>query len=174
MNNKRPFEVGDKIVRFGKVYKIFRIKKQKTIDGNEEKIIFFRPYFKEKKRILKDLTFSIPVENIDRTSIRRPVSKKELKELLTKLSEESDIKKFIDVGKARKTLALNDFNKTIQILKALWREKDDKSQSFTKSKKDVFDLLMKHLVEEIAFVSDLSVITARKKIKKSLEKKAQK
>lgn len=173
MNNKRPFEVGDKIVRFGKIYKIFKIKNQKTIDGNEEKIIFFRPYFKAKKE-KRDLTFSIPVENIDRANIRRPVSKKELKELLTELSKESDIKKFIDVGKARKTLALNDFNKTIQILKALWREKDDKSQSFTKSKKDAFDLSMKHLVEEIAFVSDLSVITARKKIKKSLEKKAQK
>lgn len=173
MKNNKKFKVGDRIVRFGKIYRIFKIKKQKNIDGNEEKIIFFRPYFKA-KREKKSLSFSIPVENIDRANIRRPVSKKELKELLTKLSEKSDIEKIINVTKAREVLVLSDLNKTIQILKALWREKNDKSQSLTKSKKDALDLSMRYLVEEIAFVSNTSLVTARKKIKKSLEKGAQK
>lgn len=169
MNNNKKFKVGDKIVRFGKVYRIFKISKQKTFEGKEEKTIFFRPYFKTKKEE-RDLIFSFPIEKIDKVNIRRPFSKRRLEELLSGLSKKSDIKEYINVAKTREVLTQNDLNKTVEILKTIWREKKNESKILTKSKKDIFDLSMRYLAEEAAFVLGVSLGTARKKVKKALEK----
>lgn len=171
MKNNKQFKVGDKIVRFGKIYRIFKISRRKNFEGNKTKTIFFRPYFKSKKQE-KGLTFSIPIKNLDKTNIRKPLSKKKLKEILDKISEKSKSKININTSKAKEILKKNNPIKATQILKALWKEKNDKSKSLTKTQNDIYNLSMRHLSEEIRFVFDVSLATARKKIKKSLEKGA--
>jgi len=161
------FKVGDKIFHSGQVYRIFKIKRQK-IKGKEEKIIFFRPHLRTRQN--RTLVCSLPVNNIDKTNIRRLISKKELRPLLKKLSKKSDIRKPINLVQARGVLSLNDIYETARILKSLWIEKNDKSANFTESRKNVFRLLMKQLVEEVAFVNGTSLSLAGEKIKTALEK----
>ena len=162
------FKVGDKIVRFGQIYRIFKIKKQKRAKDKEEKIIFFRPYLKVRKN--RALTCSIPANNIDKTNTRRPISKKELRLLLKKLSMRSDIEKPINLVQAKGALGLNDIDETVQVLKSLWVEKKEKLTNFSESRKSVFKLLMKQIGDEVVFVSGISFVDARKKIKNALEK----
>lgn len=169
MKDKKSFKVEDKIVDFGQVFKIFKIKKQKGAKGKEEGVVFFRPYFKTRQN--RTLVCSIPVSNIDKTNIRRPISKTELKQLLRTLSKKPDIETPINIRRARDVLNLNDPHETARILKSLWIEKNDKSTNFTKTRESVFSLSMKRLVEEVAFVSGVSLIKARKKIKAALEER---
>ena len=166
MKDNMTFKVGDKIVRFGQLYRIFKIKRQKT-KGKEERTIFFRAYFRTKQN--RTLTCSIPVKNIDKATIRRPISKKELKILLKKFSKKFDIKKPISLAQVRGVLDLNDMDETAWILKNLWIEKKDKSKNFSESKKNVFRALKKQLIEEVACVSGISLVKAREKIKAVLK-----
>ena len=169
MENK-IFKVGDKIINFNKVYRIFKIIKQKGED-KKEKIISFRPYFRTKDK--RSLTFSIPVTSIDKTNIRKPMSKKELKQLLSELSKTSNIKTPIDIIKTREQLSLNDPDIHVQILKCLWKEKNDGTTNFTKIKSDVLGLAIEFLTEEVALVSGVSLKKAEKKIKTALKRSKQ-
>jgi len=168
MKDKKPFKVGDKTIDFGQVYRIFKIKKKKDVEDKEEKIIHFRPYFRTKQN--KTSSCSIPVKNIGLTHIRRPISKRKLKELLKSLSKKPETKKPINTKKVRNTLNLNKAQKTAQVLKRIWLDKNDESTNFTKAKRDILDSLMKGLVEEVAFVFGISVAQARKKIKGRLKR----
>ncbi len=163
MEKDKIFNVGDKIIHFGQVYRIFKIKGK-----NENKTIFFRRYFKTKEN--RKLVFSIPISSIDKTRVRKPVSKKKLRDLLKTVSQNPDTKTPINTAKAREWLSLNSPDKSVEILKRLWQEKKNNSEHFNKSKENVFKLAMRKLSEEIAFVFDISLIKARKKIKKALEK----
>lgn len=165
MKDKNLFKVGDKIVDFGQVYRIFKIKKQKDAKGKEEKVIFFKPYFKTKED--RTLICSIPANNIEQAHIRRPISKKELRELLGELSQKTNIENPINISGAREILNLNDPHKTARVLKSLWIEKNDKS--LTKTRESVFRLSMKRLVEEVAFINGVSIEKARKQIKAAFE-----
>ena len=91
MKDDKTFKVRDKIVHFGRLYRIFKIKKKKAKD-KEEKIILFRPYFKNPRN--RAVIRSIPINNIGQTDIRRPISKKELRQLLEELSKKSNRKKY--------------------------------------------------------------------------------
>jgi RNA polymerase-interacting CarD/CdnL/TRCF family regulator len=166
----RAFKVGDKIVDFSQVFRIFKTKRRKKPNGEKEKVIFFRPYFKTPKN--QTLVCSIPVKNIKKTKIRRPISKKKLKELLKSLSQKSDIDIPINISRAKDMLNSNDPEKIAWVLKGLWLEKNDESTNFTKNREKVFKIAIKELVEEIAFVSGTSTRKAKKRIKKYLKKKA--
>ena len=159
MRNKKSFRVGDKIVDFGQVNRIFKIK---------EKIIFFRPYFKTKQN--KTSTCSIPLKNIVKTNIRKPISKKELEQLLKSLSKKSDLKTPINITRVKGILNLNDPHETARILKSLWMEKNDESTNFTKTRESVFKIAANRLVEEVALVNGVTLGKAEKQIKAALLK----
>ncbi len=168
MKNNTPLKVGDKIVDFGQVYRIFKIEKRKNTEGKREKVISFKPFFRNRQN--KGLVCSIPIKNISLTNIRRPISKRKLKELLKRLSKKPETKKPINTKKARNTLNLNGVQKAAQVLKRIWLDKNDGSTNLTKAKRDILDLSMKRLVEEVAFVFGISVAQARKKIKRRLKR----
>lgn len=159
MQDNKRFKVGDKIIDFGQVYRIFKIKK---------KILFYRPYFKTKRN--KGIVCSIPVKNVDKAKIRKPISKRQLKKIFNRLSEPQKINGPLQITKLREKLRFNDAFKTAQTLKTIWLDKNDESTNFTRPKKEVFDLTMKRLVEEVALVKKLSLATARKRINKALGK----
>jgi len=171
-NNKqtqsKSFKVGDKIIDFGQVYRIFKIEKRKSAKNKKEEVIHFKPHYKTKQN--KDLVCSIPVKNIGLTNIRKPISKSRTEKLLKKLSEKENKKKPINTTQAKEKLRLNEPETTAQILKGLWLDKQDKSTNFTGNKRNLLDLLMKRLVEEVAFVFGISVAQARKKMERRLKK----
>lgn len=168
MTNNEQFKIGDKIIRSGRVYRIFKIKNKKNGEGKKQKIVFFRPYFKKRKN--GSLICSLPVANIDKESIRRPISKKELRQLLKKLSQKLKLKTKVEVSRVKDVLKKSDPHKAAKFLKCLWIEKSDESINLTKSKQEVLKLLIRYLVEEIALVGNISLAKARNKIKTSLER----
>jgi len=164
----KPFKVGDIIIDFSHVYRVFKIEKRKSAEDKKEKVIYFKLYYKTKQN--KDLVCSIPVKNIGLTHIRKPISKNKMKKLLKKLSEKEDEERFINMNQAKEKLKLNKPSTTAQILKGLWLDKQDESTNFTDNRRNLLNLSMKQLVEEIAFVFGISVAQAKGKIKRRLKK----
>jgi len=152
-------KVGDKIVEFGQVYRVFKI-----IDG----VVYYKPYYANKEN--KSLVFSIPRQNLNQTKIRRPLEKGKIKKIIRGLSRKTEINGELDTEDAKESLKLNSARQTAQILKQLWYEKCNEDKNFTKSKKDVFELAINRFVEEVAFVSRTTVDGAKDKITKALNK----
>jgi RNA polymerase-interacting CarD/CdnL/TRCF family regulator len=166
MRDGKQFKVGDKIVEFGKVFRIFKVKKQENAEGKKERLIFFRPYFKDKKD--NSIIYSIPSKGIRKTNIRRPLTKRELRKLFKKLSKKTAVKNPVNVGQAKEVLNSNNPDEIVEVIRRLWAEKSNQSTNFTMSKKEAFKLSIKRLVEETAYIERLSLKNARKKIKGTL------
>lgn len=154
------FKIGDKIVDFGQVCRIFKI---------EKKTLFFKPYFKT--RLARNLVCSIPVENINKANLRKPISKKELRALLARLGRHRQPKEesLINVGRLREQLNSNDIFQVATVLSILWVEKNDESSNFSRYKQEIYDSAMSRLVEETAFVAGCRPNQAKKKIDKALK-----
>ncbi|OGD53137.1 hypothetical protein A3J78_01015 [Candidatus Beckwithbacteria bacterium RBG_13_35_6] len=168
MNNSKALRVGDKIVKCNKVYIIFKIKKDKIVDKKETTILF-KPYFATEFN--KTLILSIPLDCIDKTNIRLPISKKELINLFGELSKHVEAEIAIDISSAKELLSLNEPYKSAEVLRRLWLEKSDESASFTQSKEEVFKLAVSQLIEEVAFVGGYTLKKAKRKMQKALKKK---
>lgn len=166
MKKKKKFEVGDKIVEFGQVFKIFKIKKVKNSDGKLESVIFFKPCYTTNE--LASIVCSIPVKNIEKAEIRRSISQKKLKELIKKLRKKTEEENFSNINEAKELLKSSDPADTVKLLKRLWKEKNKESENFSKSKRDLFNSAMERLVQEFALVSGVSLEKARKRIKLTL------
>ncbi len=167
--NPTKFKVGDKIVDFGRVYRIFKI--DNTTENDT--IIYFKPYFKSKKD--GGMTCSIPAKSINKTNIRRPINKLRMNKILKNLSKKTfanDINDInvLEITEAKEVLSINKAGKTAKILKRLWLEKQDESKNFTKSKETAFKHLIERLSEEIAYAGNTSIENAEAKIRSALKK----
>lgn len=120
MESSKTYKVGDKLVERGKVYRIFKVEKKKT-NGEIERVIHYCPYYKNSMN--KTLICSIPESSLINSSIREPVSKKEIKELILNLSKKTRKASDLNTDQAKATLNLNDIHKTANILRRYWREK---------------------------------------------------
>lgn len=167
MKDAFVFKPGDKIIDGGQAYQIFEVNKSKNCDGSEERFIFYEPYFKSP--IVNAATCSIPIRSIDKTYIRKPISKKNLKKILDGLSKGSNSEDQPNTLVLRDALRFNNAQKTAAVLKALWIDKEDQSTNFSRQKQDVFKQAMEQLVEEVAVVANISLVEAREKIERALE-----
>lgn len=167
---QKSFRVGDKIVDFGQVFRVFKVEQKKNDQGEPEQLVYFKPYYKTKQN--QGLVCSIPTKNIEQTQIRRPVSKNMLQKLLQNLSQKPKEKKPINTKKAHSVLNLNDIGETIRVLRRYWLDKKNQETNLTKAKKDILELSQRRLVEEIAFVLGIPVTKAREKVEKRLQKLA--
>ena len=161
-DNNFDVKKGDAIVRYCRVWEIINVKKQKNIDGKMVDKIFFQPYYKCKHET--NLLFSLPIKNIKNTLIRKPIAKKVVKKLLKTLSDKpiNDIK--LDINKAKDELETNDYTKVMNLLQQLsWRKKN-KPDSFTKSKANIYKEAIKKITEETAYLYEISLPKAKKKI----------
>lgn len=154
----KKLKVGDRIVHFGSLYRIFKIKK---------KVLFYKPLFK--KPVNKTVVRSLPLDNVDQTDIRRPLSRYKLRQLLKNFSKIPDLKNPVNLVHAKSLLGLNAAYETAQVLKNLWREKKDPMANFSKSKEEVFKKSMRRLAEEIACIRNISLDEAREKIRSVLK-----
>ena len=88
---KKKFKVGDKIVEFGQVFRIYKIEKIRDSNGELERAIFFRHYYQ--RRNIATLVCSIPIKNVEKTKMRKPISQKEFRLLIKKLKKKRKIEK---------------------------------------------------------------------------------
>lgn len=157
-------KVGDKIVENGKVFRVFKIKKKK-INGEEERIAFFRRYYK--KGADTSVVGSIPVKNIKDANIRMPVDKDEIKKAKKKLSngkEEDDL----NLKALKKKFNENKIIETAEIAKHLWEERK-RREKLPPTKKKLLKQSLRSLSEEFAFVLDKKLDKARKTVKRNLK-----
>lgn len=167
------FKLGDKIVRFGRVFEVFEIKKEELPDSEEKQdVIYFRPMYKSNST--RSLICAIPVQNLDKTNMRRPMSKDRFKELLSLLKEKVDdpFKRF-NTRQAKEVLKTNEPKKIALILKRLAVVRRDPDTNFTYTKKRLYRMGMKRLQEEIALVKEMELSKANEMLERILKKQAE-
>lgn len=165
---KKSLKVGDKIVEIGYVHWIFKIETNKDENGDKVRKIFFKPYYKNRNN--KTLISSIPAKNIKKANIRRPLKEAKLRKLLAEFPKKKESFEPLNLIKARESLKLNSPKETMKVLKRIWIEKKERGDQLTKSKKDVYELALNRLQEEIAYVDKIPLKKAREKINNSLKK----
>jgi RNA polymerase-interacting CarD/CdnL/TRCF family regulator len=169
MNDVQQFKVGDKIVDYGQVYRIFKIKEDRVFNGKKEDCIFYKPYFKADKS--QSLVCSIPENNIEEANLRKPVSKKKINEVLKILSKKPNGEIKITLKEAEACFKENDPVETARLLRLLWLEKqDEEKKGLATRKKMMYQNAMRSLVEEISVVQKIGLKKARKKIRRRLKK----
>ena len=158
---------GDVIVRFGVVHKISRVEKIKNSDGEKSKIIHFEPLYKNRRN--ETLKLSIPVDNLDKTTIRLPANKTTLNTELKFLRQEDYDKTPFNQLKVKRTISDNILHELAEVLKTLWEEKRDEDKNFTISKRNTFHMAMTRFKQETAYVLGIDLEVAEKKIETALD-----
>ncbi len=167
MRNGQKLRVGNKLIEYGKVYRVFKIEK-KGIDGKTERIIHYKPFFVNS---LNDtLICSIPESGLKEANIRRPISKVEVRDLVKVLRKRTKVIKPIDANEAKDAMKLNDIYETAKVLRKFWREKKKKKDTFTKNKSDVLESAMQRVVEEFAIVQKISLTKAKERLESTLNR----
>lgn len=168
MNDKRQFKVGDKVVDFGQVYMIYKIKKDKNLEGKKEDCIYYKPYFKSEKN--QSLVCSIPKSSVEEANLRKPAPRKKISKVLKLLGQGLNGETTINITKASTYLKESDPVETARLLKLLWLEKQDEEKKLSTRKRTMYQDAMRYLVEEIAVVQNISLKKAREKISRRLKK----
>jgi RNA polymerase-interacting CarD/CdnL/TRCF family regulator len=169
MNNSQQFQVGDKIVDYGQVYRVFKIKKDRIFNGEKEDCIYYKPYFKIDKS--QSLVCSIPQSNIEEANLRKPVSKKKINETLQLLAKKPDDEIKVTIKEAEAYFKENDPVETARLLRLLWLEKqDEEKKGLATRKKMMYQNALRHLVEEMSVVQKIGLKEAKKKIRRRLKK----
>lgn len=142
-------KIGDKIIDFGRVYRVFKISQITTSQG-KTRLIYFRPFYRKNNN--QDLVCTIPEDNLSETNIRRPLSKKAIREGLAKFSLFSAPSGLINFDQTRKITSMNDFFAMVDLAKDLYYSRKGENKEFTVSQKRVFNSLVGRVSEEAAFV----------------------
>ena len=161
------FKVGDKIVDSGQVFRIFKIKKQKNDDGELERVVYFKPYYPNTKN--SGVICSIPLKNIEKTEIRKPLSTDEVKRLFRKLKKRKKFEENTDINKTKELLKGNDPVTNVDLIRILWIEKKHNAEYFSKNKRDVYNLAIDRFAQEFALVKGLSLEKAKERVHLALQ-----
>lgn len=173
MTNIDSLKVGDKIIRFGKVYEIFKLAKEENLEtGKEEEVIYFKPVYESQES--QTLICSIAISNLELTDIRRPLPEKEIDELLDFLRSKIEMKNRFNTRSAKELIKSNEPKKIAMILKKLAIVRRDPDTNFTYTKKRLFKSALKKLQEEVALVKGISTKEAQEMILEILKKQAAK
>ncbi len=157
----------DLIIRFGIVNKITKLEKIENNDGEKDKLIYFEPVYKTRSN--ETLKLSISLSNIDKTTIRLPVSKTILNDEL-KFLRQGDYERIkFNQLKVKRIISTNELHDIAQVLKTLWEEKRDEDKNFTISKRNTFGMVMMRFQQEVAHVLGLELEEAEKKVESALD-----
>ncbi len=173
MTNTQSLKVGDKIIRFGKVYEIFKLVEEKNPETEElEKVIYFKPVYESRES--QTLICSIALSNLELTDIRRPLTGEEVDELLDFLKSKIKMKNRFNTRSAKELIRSNERKEIAMILKKLAIGKRDTDINFTYTKKRLFKSALKKLQEEVALVKGVSTKEAQEMIIEILKHQAAK
>ncbi|MEA3355271.1 MAG: hypothetical protein U9Q63_02170 [Patescibacteria group bacterium] len=159
MTNKIKFKRGDNLIKYGKAYKVIKIK-----NG----VLFYKPYFKKKKD--NSLVCSIPAENIENNYIRKPISNYQLNKLIKKILYKKGRIVQTNIIKIKASLGKNKIGKTLKVVKKLWLEQKDKDKTMAKSKKNAYKQARQQVIEEISLARNISLAKAKLVLDRALEK----
>lgn len=158
MTNLNELKIGDIIIRFGQVYKVFKI---------ENATIFYHKFLETFKQATS--IFSIPQGSIDKTKIRVPIEKEELNTLLTTGLHDLKVDVTMSLNAIKGYLNTDDPVEVMRMLKMLTLMRDDNGK-LPFSKREVYDTLVKRFSSEVAFVYSIDEKEAKLKIEESLAK----
>ena len=137
--------VGDLVVRYGKILKVFRIKKG---------TIGLQPFFH--LQTSNGLTFTLMTAHAHDGHIRRLASKAKIEKLLNLIIKKPTTKNIDPDFDPKTALSDNKLAKTLFVIKTLWLEKQEKSGILPGTKSTVFRQAMIQATEEIAAVNQTS------------------
>jgi RNA polymerase-interacting CarD/CdnL/TRCF family regulator len=163
---KTMFKKGNFLVKFGKIYKISD-KEEKIVNNKKKTVLYYKRYKPKNDR--EKITCSIPLSNLDKAKIRKPLSKSKLKEFIELLKKNMKTAKKINVNRSKDAIYTNEIEGKAGILKRLWLEKRNPDKKLSYSKKQLFSRLIDSITEEMAFIFNISTKKAEKKIISALD-----
>jgi RNA polymerase-interacting CarD/CdnL/TRCF family regulator len=162
MTNLSNLKVNDVIIRFGQVYKVFKVEEK---DGKD--MVFYKKIFNNSKRAIS--IFSIPQSSVEKTKMRKALTKKEMDSLLGKELKEMEVDLEASLNTLKTVLHTDDPTEVVKTLKLITILKH-KADKLPFSKKEVYGSLLKRLGSEVAYVYDTDQDEAKEIIEKALIK----
>ena len=167
IDTPNEFKKNDVIVRFGIINKITKLEKIEDSTGKKDKLIHFEPVYKTRSN--ETLKLSIPLGNLNKTTIRLPASKAVLNDELKYLRQGEYEKIQFNQLKVKRIISTNELHDIAQVLKTLWEEKRDEDKNFTISKRNTFGMVMMRFQQEVAYVLKIELEDAEKKVVSALD-----
>jgi RNA polymerase-interacting CarD/CdnL/TRCF family regulator len=159
MSDVSALKIGDRVIRYGKVLKVFQVK---------DKTIYFQPHFKGQGN--SGLTYQMSLSNVQKSNMRKPVSKKELQALFSSILIKSSEGGEINALEIRSSLNENDLPQTLKVIKNLWLEKTSKTTSLASGKHNIYQQALEQAAEEVAAVKGFSPDEGKEAIMAALKK----
>lgn len=125
-----------------------------NILGKELEMYCLEPFYKTNST--QTLLFKIPVENVKNGAVRDPLSVDEFKKIIKSELHNGTIEIPATKKDAQNLLCSQGITIALGIMKSIWRENQN-AEYITKSKKDIFELSVKQLVEEFAYSNKVSL-----------------
>lgn len=145
MRDSFQLNIGDLVVRHGKVLKVLQIN-QDTIS--------LQPFFCYQTS--NNLTFTLKLQNAYDGHIRQLVSKGKIKSLFNLIIKKPVIKSNPPIFDSKTALNNNQLEDSLWVIKTLWLEKQEKSNILTGGKLSIFQRALLQTTEEIAAVNNTS------------------
>jgi len=164
MTNLNNLKVDDVIIRFGQVYKVFKVEEK---DG--EDMVHYKKVFNPGQRAVS--IFTIPQSSVEKTKMRKALTKKEMDTLLGKYLNEVDVELDANLNTLKAVLHTDDPEEVVKTLKLIAIVKHTAGK-IPFSKKEIYTSLLKRIGTEVAYVYDVDQDKAKEIIEKSLEKVA--
>lgn len=156
--NLKKLKIGDVIIRFGQVYKVFKI---------ENATLYYQKFFEGLKQAASIL--SIPQAAIEKTKIRLPIEKKELDALLGEELQNLKVDLTISLNAIKSILNTDEPKEVMRVLKMLTLMRDENGK-LPFSKREIYDTLLKRFSSEVAFVYQVDEKEAKRLIEEALAK----
>ncbi len=169
----KELKKGDVIIRFGIPYKISKVEKieveseEEDEEPKKDRVIHFGPIYKDRRN--ETLRMSIPLSNIDKTTIREPVTKTRMREELKYLRSGEYQRTPFNHTKVKRMINSNDIHDVARVLKTLWEENRDEDRNYTISKRNTFKMVFRRFHHEAAHVLEMSLDEAEDKVKTALD-----
>jgi RNA polymerase-interacting CarD/CdnL/TRCF family regulator len=113
---------------------------------------------------------SVPIDNVAKSGLRHLISKDEVKEFFKLLGKPLDTALLFEPKLTKEALYLNDPIKTVPILKLLFQNKIQTAEKFARTNSEVMEGIVKHLADEIVFVTKKSFKSIHSQILSTLKK----
>jgi len=167
MNDSKILIVGDNIIDNFQVYTVKKVVDQVDGKGQTDTVIYYSPNTSN-----VELICSIPLKNFSEASLRKLITKEELKGLLHDLSDKAADEVWIDnnAKNGKEILYLNNPTKTARLLKNLWQKKKNNVVNYLKSDQEIFETALNHIVDEVVLVCNDTKVKVKEMIMKALDK----
>lgn len=165
---KKKYRKGSVIVGLQGVFQIKKIKRRRNYEGDVKSYYVLKPLFKNTGE-RSSLTSLVPVDSIDKTGKREPVSRNKMRVTIRELGKKKRGRKSMTVKDLDQATLENDPEYLGQALQLLYLDQI-KSDTFAAGKRKLFDMIKKVMIEETAYLEGISVEEAEAKIDRALNK----